>query len=174
MAWMLLSTGKGYAAERNIRKKRVTARLIELPAAELPASGLKGPAETACCRNLSLFVCGTPAELGRRVARTFPASKRFHSGQQDRKMPEDFSRHFRYGILDYQEIHSFPSSGRNPSKRGNRPVFISSFRKNGINIFSGHSPFRTQLSPGCSVYTRDFSWTKHETCHPPYRTKTPC
>ena len=41
-------------------------------------------------------------------------------------MPEDFSRHFRYGILDYQEIHSFPSSGRNPSKRGNRPVFISS------------------------------------------------
>ena len=51
---MLLSTGKGYAAERNIRKKRVTARLIELPAAELPASGLKGPAETACCRNLSL------------------------------------------------------------------------------------------------------------------------
>ena len=63
MAWMLLSTGKGYAAERNIRKKRVTARLIELPAAELFASGLKGSAETACrSRNLSLYL-GTPAEL---------------------------------------------------------------------------------------------------------------
>jgi hypothetical protein len=59
---VLFCSGRG-TAETKPPRKTGQARSIELPAAELFASGLKGSAETACrSRNLSLYL-GTPAEL---------------------------------------------------------------------------------------------------------------
>ena len=76
MEWMLFCAGRGTAETRPSRETG-HARSIELPAAELSASGLKGSAGTACrSRNLSLCL-GTPAELGKKIARAPVPSKRF-------------------------------------------------------------------------------------------------
>ena len=73
---MLFCAGRGTAETRPSRETG-HARSIELPAAELSASGLKGSAGTACrSRNLSLCL-GTPAELGKKIARAPVPSKRF-------------------------------------------------------------------------------------------------